>query len=110
MAMDTGKLFRIALAAVFSLSIAQAVFAQAYPAKPVKVIVPFAAGGANDLVARALQKPLGRILNGTVIVENMAGASTKIAVNELLKAPPDGYTLMLAGNVALMGYYYSGIY
>ena len=89
---------------------ASLVFAQGFPSKPIRVIVPFAAGGANDLVARALQKPLGRVLNGTVVVENIAGASTKIAVGEILKAAPDGHTLMLAGNVALMGYYYSGIY
>ncbi len=108
--MGIRKAFGLAFIAVFSLCFAHGAVAQAYPAKPIKVIVPFAAGGANDLVARALQRPLGRVLNGTVIVENMAGASTKIAVNELLKAPPDGYTLMLAGNVALMGYYYSGIY
>ncbi len=107
--MQIDKLLRLVFVTVASLCVSGA-FAQAYPSKPVRVIVPFAAGGANDLVARALQKPLGRVLNGTVVVENLPGASTKIAVNELTKAAPDGYTLMLAGNVALMGYYYSGIY
>jgi tripartite-type tricarboxylate transporter receptor subunit TctC len=85
-------------------------FAQSYPSKPIRVIIPFAAAGANDLVGRALQRPLGKVLNGNVVVENMPGASTKIAVNEIMKAAPDGHTLLLAGNVALLGYYYSGIY
>ena len=84
--------------------------AQGYPSKPIRVIVPFAASGANDLIARALQRPLGKALGGTVIVENLPGASTMIATRELMKSAPDGHTLMLAGHVALMGYYYSGSY
>jgi len=90
------------------LCFAQAAAAQTYPSKPVRVIVPFAAGGANDLIGRALQIPLGKALGGTIIVENMPGASTKIATDALIKSAPDGHTLMLAGSVALMGYYYSG--
>lgn len=101
---------RTALSAIVLLGFAHACFAQGYPSKPIRVIVPFAAGGANDLVARALQRPLGKVLNGTVVVENLPGASTKIAVNELMKSAPDGHALMLAGNVALMGYFYSGTY
>ena len=108
--MKIARSLRAALGGVVLWSIALACFAQAYPSKPIRVIVPFAAGGANDLVARALQRPLGRVLNGTIVVENLPGASTKIGVNELMKSAPDGYTLMLAGNVAIMGYYYSGIY
>jgi tripartite-type tricarboxylate transporter receptor subunit TctC len=102
--------FRSALVALAACCFAHGTGAQGYPSKPIRVIVPFASGGANDLVARALQRPLGRVLNGTVVVENMAGASTKIATNEIIKAAPDGHTLLLAGNVALLGYYYSGIY
>lgn len=108
--MKTGKALRVVLAVAALLGTAQACFAQGYPSKPIRVIVPFAAGGANDLVARALQRPLGKVLGGTVVVENLPGASTKIATNEMLKAVPDGHTLLLAGNVALMGYYYSGTY
>ena len=106
--MGIGKALRISLGGIVLWGMAHACLAQNYPAKPIRVIVPFAAAGANDLVARAIQRPLGKILGGTFIVENIAGASTKIAVNELMKSAPDGYTLMLAGNVALMGYYYSG--
>ena len=81
-----------------------------FPSKPIRVIVPFAAGGANDLIARALQRPLGKALGGTVVVENRAGGSTKIGTQALLRAEPDGHTLLLLGHVALMSYYYSGIY
>ena len=81
-----------------------------FPNKPIRVIVPFAAGGANDLIARALQRPLGKALGGTVVVENRAGGSTKIGTQALLRAEPDGHTLLLLGHVALMSYYYSGTY
>jgi len=81
-----------------------------FSSKPIRVIVPFAAGGANDLIARALQRPLGKALGGTVVVENRAGGSTKIGTQALLRAEPDGHTLLLLGHVALMSYYYSGIY
>src|ERR1700693_3704236 len=100
----------LALIGVLFLGGADLCLAQSYPGKVIRVIVPFAAAGANDLVARALQRPLGKALGGTVIVENLPGASTMIATRELMKSPPDGYTLMLAGHVALMGYYYSGSY
>ncbi len=99
-----------ALAGLALLGGASLAGAQSYPSKPIRVIVPFAAGGANDLLARALQKPLGKALGGTVIVENMPGASTMIATREVMKSAPDGHTLMLAGHVALMSYYYSGAY
>jgi len=81
-----------------------------FPSKPIRVIVPFAAGGANDLIARALQRPLGKALGGTVVVENRAGGSTKIGTQALLRAEPDGHTLLLLGHVALMSCYYSGTY
>ena len=100
--------FRLVLAGLLSLGLAHAASAQPYPSKPIKIIVPFAAGGANDLSARAIQQPLAKVLGGTVIVENIAGASTKLATEQLVKAPPDGYTLMLAGHLAQMGYFYSG--
>jgi len=99
--------FKLAWIGVMVLGLAQPAVSQTYPSKPVRIIVPFAAGGANDLSARAIQIPLGKILGGTVIVENVPGASTKIATEQLIKAEPDGHTLMLAGHLALMGYYYS---
>lgn len=95
------------LAAAFALLAASGASAQSTD-RPIRMIVPFAAGGANDLIARALQKPLGEALGTTVVVINQPGGSTKIAVQELQRAAPDGNTLMLAGHAALLGYYYSG--
>lgn len=86
------------------------VAAQGFPSKPVRIIVPFAAGGANDLNARSLQGPLGKALGGTVVVENVAGGSTKIAVDQVMRSAPDGHTLILVGAGPLMGYHYSGTY
>lgn len=90
------------------LGVAGGAAAQDSSGRPIRMIVPFAAGGANDLIARALQKPMGEILGAPVVVVNMPGGSTKIAVNEVMRSPPDGHTLMLAGHAALLGYYYSG--
>lgn len=96
------------LALSIALVVAGAAHAQSFGDRPIKMIVPFAPGGANDLIARALQRPLGEALGATVVVQNLPGGSTKIAVNELTRSAPDGHTLMLAGHAALLGYYYSG--
>jgi tripartite-type tricarboxylate transporter receptor subunit TctC len=104
------KAFFIFVGILIVLGGASAGLAQTYPAKAIRMIVPFAAGGANDLVARALQKSLGKELKTPVVVENIPGGSTKMGTLELLRSDPDGYTLMLAGHAALQGYYYSGTY
>lgn len=70
--------------------------AEAYPARPIRLLVGFAPGGANDLVARAVATRLGPRLGQQVIVENRAGASGNIATELAARAAPDGYTLLLA--------------
>lgn len=70
----------------------------AYPVKPIKVIVGYAAGGAVDAVARAVGQSLTVSMGQPVIVENKPGAGTNIAVKAAIDAPADGYTLMLAAN------------
>jgi len=74
------------------------VFSQGYPSKPVRMIVPFAPGGASDFVGRIMQPRLSELLGQQVIVENRAGASGNIGLDAAARAPADGYTLFL-GNI-----------
>jgi tripartite-type tricarboxylate transporter receptor subunit TctC len=66
-----------------------------YPAKPIRMIVPFPAGGATDILARALSQKLGEKMGQTVIVDNRPGAGGTIGADAVSKAPADGYTLLL---------------
>lgn len=88
-------LVRIAAALIAAGSAAQAI-AQAWPARPLRLVVGFAPGGAADYVARSLADPLGRVLGQAVVVENRAGAGSSIAADHVAKAAPDGYAVLLA--------------
>ncbi|MBR0649071.1 tripartite tricarboxylate transporter substrate binding protein [Roseomonas terrae] len=69
----------------------------AYPARPIRVVVPFAAGGIIDVVARIVSEPLSRRLGQTLVIENTPGAGSTIGVRNVMRAAPDGYTLLLNG-------------
>jgi tripartite-type tricarboxylate transporter receptor subunit TctC len=86
---------RAALAALAALATAPAAFAQAFPAKPIRIIVPFAPGGGNDVFARQLATQLGTLLKTQAIVENRPGAGGTVGTDAAAKAPADGYTLLL---------------
>lgn len=82
--------------------------AQTYPDKPIRMVVPFAAGGTSDILARFVAPPLTAALGQTVIVDNRPGAGSNLGSEIVAKAPPDGYTLImatpaLASNQALYG-------
>lgn len=70
--------------------------AQTYPSRPVTMVVPFAAGGPTDLVARSISIPFGKGLGGTAIVENVVGAGGTIGAAKVKNAAPDGHTILLA--------------
>jgi tripartite-type tricarboxylate transporter receptor subunit TctC len=72
--------------------------AQGYPAKPLRLIVPFAPGGTNDIMARGIAPELSAILGQQVVVDNRGGASGQIGAEAAAKSPPDGYTLMLVSS------------
>ena len=73
-------------------------FAQEYPSKPVRLVVPFPAGGGSDVIARVTAQKLGANLGQTVVVDNRAGASGNIAAELVARAPADGYTVLFANS------------
>ncbi len=101
---------RVLLAAAAAAGLAAApsgTMAQAYPSKPIQVVVPFAAGGPTDALARILAARMSEALGQPMIVDNVGGAGGTIGVNKAAKAAPDGYTILfthmgtLAVNIAL---------
>jgi tripartite-type tricarboxylate transporter receptor subunit TctC len=74
------------------------VFAQSYPAKPVRILVPSAPGGSFDILSRAIAQPVSAALGQPMIVENRPATGGIVGVEALAKAAPDGYTLLTAGN------------
>jgi tripartite-type tricarboxylate transporter receptor subunit TctC len=88
----------------------QAAMAADYPQKPIRVIIPYSAGGGNDVLARAFQPAFEKVLGQRILIDNIPAGTTKVGTMELLKAKPDGYTLIFSTTEAWVGYYYSKTY
>lgn len=86
---------KVFLSALLAISALTAVHAQPYPAKPARIVVPFAPGGGTDTIARLLAQKLTEAWNQSVLVENRPGAGGLIGFESILKSPADGYTLGL---------------
>ena len=89
------RLIAGAAAAGVTASVSRAPFAQAYPGRPIRIIVPYAAGGTSDILARTLGVRVGEALGQQIVVENRPGANGALGSDLVAKSAPDGYTLLL---------------
>src|SRR5438132_586870 len=92
----------ILAAILLSLAAGEPARAQSYPARPVTVIVPFAAGGATDTLARFLAEQIRPILGQPIVIENVAGAAGTLGVGRAVRSPADGYTLSIGTSTTHM--------
>src|SRR5689334_24264655 len=92
------QFLRLALGVATPSLLSGRAFAQTYPARPVRIMVGFAAGGPNDILARLIGQWCSERLGQQFIVENRPGAGSNIATDAVVRAAPDGYTLLLVGS------------
>ena len=97
----SNKVFTIILAVATALVTGTAIGQAAYPDKPIKLVVPFAPGGASDLTGRTLAQKMGDLMGQPVVVENKPGANGAIGIDQVSKAAPDGYTILLTDRGSL---------
>jgi tripartite-type tricarboxylate transporter receptor subunit TctC len=94
--------FLLAAASAALLAVGGAAHAQAWPAKPVKIVVPFPAGGATDVISRALGQRLSAELGQSFVIDNKPGAASAIGAELVARSPADGYTLLMATSSSLV--------
>jgi tripartite-type tricarboxylate transporter receptor subunit TctC len=91
------RFLELAAGAATLPAVSRIAWAQTYPARPVRIVVGFAAGGGSDIVARLIGQWLSERLGQQFVIENRAGAGGNISTEAVVRAPPDGYTLLLSG-------------
>ncbi len=91
------KFLHLAASAAALAAVSRVARAQAYPTRPVRIVVGFAAGGSTDIGARVIGQWLQERLGQPFVIENRPGAGTNIATETVVRAPPDGYTLLMVG-------------
>jgi len=91
----------VLFSAAFVLALNGAAAAQDYPSRPITLVVPYAAGGGNDVMARIVAEKMSKSLGQQIVIENKGGAGGSIATRQVAKAAPDGYTLGLGGTGTL---------
>src|SRR3974390_69646 len=89
------RLLEVLITASLWLGLSGAACAEDYPTRPITMIVPFAAGGATDTLARFLGERMRAILGQPVVIENVAGAAGSVGVGRAVRSPADGYTLSI---------------
>jgi tripartite-type tricarboxylate transporter receptor subunit TctC len=92
------QFLHLAAGAIALPAVSRVTWAETYPSQPVRVIVGFAAGGPNDILARVIGQWLAKRLGHSFVIENRLGAGSNIATEAVVHAPPDGYTLLLVGS------------
>jgi tripartite-type tricarboxylate transporter receptor subunit TctC len=97
--MSLRKAVLIAIVVISAITPVQRASAQNYPTKPIRLIVPYPAGGGTDFFARLVGQKMSELVGQPIVVENKPGAATNLGADFVAKAPPDGYTMLL-GDVA----------
>jgi tripartite-type tricarboxylate transporter receptor subunit TctC len=100
MTLHRRKFLQLTAGAAVLPAVGQTAWAQAYPARPVRVIVPVAPGGANDVTARLIGQWLSERLGQQFVIENRPGAGTNVGTEAAIRSPADGYTLLISGSNA----------
>ena len=92
------NLLRLAAGAAALATVSRMAGAQAYPARPITIVVPFGPGSGTDTVTRVIAQPLLIVLKQSIVIENKAGANGAIAATQVARSMPDGYTLLMSTN------------
>src|ERR671937_479434 len=92
------RFLRLAAGAAALLALARTAGAQAYPTKPITIVVPFGPGTGTDTLTRVIAQPLGLAFDQSIVIENKPGANGAIGATQVARSAPDGHTLLMSTN------------